>query len=205
MNIEKIIIENFKGLKKIELGPIKPINILIGHNNCGKSSILECLDFFCKHLKVEEKIFQMRYGLSGERPSNSLPENVFNLGKEPILITVQIGLENLTDRENILCKSVDDWNKKYDRPKMSMDVANDLIKVEFLSNLSYQFEAKSYQSGLALSEVYTTFSSKSLGFENQKIILGKGDIRNLKINSVKALLQGGRHITTDDTLITEEE
>ena len=187
MDIEKIIIENYKGLKKIELDPINPINILIGHNNCGKSSILECLDYFCKHLEIEDEIYKQRYDTSGKRSSNSLPENVFNIKKEPILITIQILLD-LNDQKDILLKSVESWNNQYDRPKMSMYVANKLIKSGFLSNLSYQFKANKYKSGFALSEMYTTFSFKPLDLEYQKIILAKGDIRNSKINNIRDLL-----------------
>ena len=84
MKFKNITIEHFKGLGKIELGPIKPINILIGRNNCGKSSILECLNLFCKHLFIVEEIDRLKHSMSGERPSNSLPENIFNNNKEPI-------------------------------------------------------------------------------------------------------------------------
>lgn len=197
LDIEKIIIENFKGLKKVVLGPVKPINILIGHNNCGKSSILECLDFFCKHLENENKIYEMRHNPTGERPSNSLPENVFNLEKEPISITIQI-LLNLDDRKNVFYKSIEIWNEKYRSPKTSMDVADNLIDEGFLCNLSCQFEAKSHRSGFTLSEVYTTFSSKSKEFENQKIVLVKGNIRNSQINDIRGFL-----IKERNTIISE--
>ena len=45
MEISKIVIENFKGIEHVELSPVKPINVVIGRNNSGKSSILTCLSF----------------------------------------------------------------------------------------------------------------------------------------------------------------
>ncbi len=36
-------IENFRGIKKCELTELKRINIFLGKNNCGKSSILEAI------------------------------------------------------------------------------------------------------------------------------------------------------------------
>jgi predicted ATPase len=42
--IEKITIERFKNIKKIEL-PLENINILVGSNNAGKSSILQSIQF----------------------------------------------------------------------------------------------------------------------------------------------------------------
>jgi predicted ATP-dependent endonuclease of OLD family len=43
MEISKVAIKNFKGIKNVEMGPVKPIDVLIGRNNSGKSSILTCL------------------------------------------------------------------------------------------------------------------------------------------------------------------
>ena len=42
--IEKITIERFKNITKIEL-PLDNINILVGANNAGKSSILQSIQF----------------------------------------------------------------------------------------------------------------------------------------------------------------
>jgi len=42
--IEKIIIERFKNIKKIELD-LDNINVLVGSNNSGKSSILQSIQF----------------------------------------------------------------------------------------------------------------------------------------------------------------
>lgn len=44
MQIEKIIVENFKGIERVSLAPQK-INVLLGENGCGKSSFLCALGY----------------------------------------------------------------------------------------------------------------------------------------------------------------
>lgn len=36
-------IENFRGIKKLEIDNLKPINIIVGKNGCGKTSVLEAM------------------------------------------------------------------------------------------------------------------------------------------------------------------
>lgn len=41
MKYQDLTIENFRGIEKLEINDLKRINLLVGRNNCGKSSILE--------------------------------------------------------------------------------------------------------------------------------------------------------------------
>lgn len=43
MVFSRIKIENFRGIKHLDLNNIKQINLLVGKNNCGKSSILDAI------------------------------------------------------------------------------------------------------------------------------------------------------------------
>lgn len=45
MYIYKIIIENFRNIKKLEWKPNKNINVIIGPNGCGKSTLATALDY----------------------------------------------------------------------------------------------------------------------------------------------------------------
>lgn len=45
--IQKLTIENFRGIKELSLDDMKRISILTGKNNVGKSSVLEALFFLC--------------------------------------------------------------------------------------------------------------------------------------------------------------
>lgn len=41
MKYQSLTIENFRGIEKLEINDLKRINLLVGRNNCGKTSILE--------------------------------------------------------------------------------------------------------------------------------------------------------------------
>lgn len=43
MQYDKLYIQNFRGIDEIELNDFKHINLFVGENNCGKTSILEAL------------------------------------------------------------------------------------------------------------------------------------------------------------------
>ena len=63
--VDKITISNFKGLSELELNGLSNFNLLIGHNNTGKTSVLKALafagglepkDFFRNFLKKTRNI-----------------------------------------------------------------------------------------------------------------------------------------------------
>ena len=64
--IESIEIYNFKGIGKLFIKDMKPINILIGDNNSGKTSVLEAISFlerpfdFSMHLKIAGRKYSQR-------------------------------------------------------------------------------------------------------------------------------------------------
>ncbi|MDN5128685.1 AAA family ATPase [Aliarcobacter butzleri] len=66
MNIKKVYIENFKSFKKLELNLNSGINILVGNNEAGKSTILEAI-----HLALTGL-------LNGKYLKNDLTEYLFN-------------------------------------------------------------------------------------------------------------------------------
>ncbi len=43
MKYQSLMIENFRGISNLEINDLKKINLLVGRNNCGKTSILEAL------------------------------------------------------------------------------------------------------------------------------------------------------------------
>lgn len=51
--IEMLKFENFRGFKKIELSELKPITLISGKNNTGKSSILEGIFLFLDHISPD--------------------------------------------------------------------------------------------------------------------------------------------------------
>ena len=67
MNIKKVYIENFKSFRKLELDLNSGINILVGNNEAGKSTILEAI-----HLALTGL-------LNGKYLKNDLTEYLFNV------------------------------------------------------------------------------------------------------------------------------
>ena len=50
--LENLHIEKFRGLRNLELKNLGQINLLVGINNCGKTSILEALSIYCMPLDI---------------------------------------------------------------------------------------------------------------------------------------------------------
>src|SRR5574344_1811259 len=67
MKIKKVYIENFKSFKKLELDLNRGINIIVGNNEAGKSTILEAI-----HLALTGL-------LNGKYLKNDLTEYLFNI------------------------------------------------------------------------------------------------------------------------------
>lgn len=71
-HIKNIEIYNFKGLKELKINDMKPINIFIGDNNSGKTTILEAISIFenpfdyMSHLKFLDR----KHGLSNIKYDN---------------------------------------------------------------------------------------------------------------------------------------
>lgn len=51
-NLENITIHQFRGLKELELKDLGQINLLVGVNNSGKTSVLEALTIYCNSLDM---------------------------------------------------------------------------------------------------------------------------------------------------------
>lgn len=43
MQYQSLTIENFRGIKKLKIDDLKRVNLLVGRNNCGKTSVLEAV------------------------------------------------------------------------------------------------------------------------------------------------------------------
>ncbi len=76
--IEQVIFENFRGFKRLELSDLKPITLISGKNNAGKSSVLEGIFLFLDHSLPESfsKINRFR-GLMSHINSANLWETAF--------------------------------------------------------------------------------------------------------------------------------
>jgi predicted ATP-dependent endonuclease of OLD family len=53
MNLENVTIHQFRGLRDLELKDLGRINLLVGLNNSGKTSVLEALSIYCHPLDIK--------------------------------------------------------------------------------------------------------------------------------------------------------
>jgi predicted ATP-dependent endonuclease of OLD family len=188
MHISKIIIENFKGISRVELVPIGSVNVVVGRNNSGKSSVLQCIESFVRHLQNENQR-QYNNPYNPEKVDNSIPESLFRIdttrGENYIPIRIVFELDYTPeDQNNILMGTVDMVNERFTRPKLSKKVATDLLSGGFLSKTFYNFHAVKPESGYLLEEVYTYFRTP----DEVKITIGKGAFRNIQVNRIIELL-----------------
>ena len=64
MIIRKLYLENFRGYEKIEVPFTDNLNVIIGKNDVGKSTILEALEIFFNNETVKIEIDDLKVGAS---------------------------------------------------------------------------------------------------------------------------------------------
>ncbi|BBC24815.1 AAA family ATPase [Pseudanabaena sp. ABRG5-3] len=72
-NLENITIHQFRGLKELELKDLGQINLLVGVNNSGKTSVLEALSIYCDPLDLRGWISTARQREEIFSSSRTLP------------------------------------------------------------------------------------------------------------------------------------
>ena len=65
-SLDSVTIDGFRGLKQLRLDDLGLINILVGRNNSGKTSVLEALSILCSPLDPIEWISMIRRRDSGQ-------------------------------------------------------------------------------------------------------------------------------------------
>jgi recombinational DNA repair ATPase RecF len=78
-NLENITIHQFRGLKEVELKDLGQINLLVGVNNSGKTSVLEALSIYCNPLDLRNWI----------STATAREGNPFTTSPTPILISLR--------------------------------------------------------------------------------------------------------------------
>jgi len=77
--LDKLYIDSFRGIRDLYLDHLRPVNLIVGNNNCGKTSVLEAIEFLRFYdaglINVLQIARQRDYPFSMEF-SNSIYENV---------------------------------------------------------------------------------------------------------------------------------
>lgn len=158
MEISKIVIENFKGIERVELDPIKHINVLIGRNNSGKSSILTCLQFMHQYFNVlipKDK---------GDRSSStiSVPAEYFRRGvKESPQLGISVTVaQTQEERKKQFASAVVAWNNQYNKPQMLHENVKSQLEMDLFSNLTFDFVAQRPKDPFGLISISTVCKKK---------------------------------------------
>jgi len=54
--IRKLVVRNFRGFEKLDLDGLRRVNLIVGKNNCGKTSLLEAIFLSCQPHLFDSKI-----------------------------------------------------------------------------------------------------------------------------------------------------
>lgn len=132
-HIKDMEIYNFKGLKELKIKDMKPINIFIGDNNSGKTTVLEAIAMFEKpfdymsHLKLLDR----KHGLSNIKYEN-IKQIFYNLDYDNE-IEINLNMNNI-DNNNINNKA----SLKIDAREEDVFYMNNKEEVD-LTTLTYTF------------------------------------------------------------------
>jgi len=160
MEISKIVIENFKGIEHVELRPVKPINVLIGRNNSGKTSILTCLSFLHEYFSLK----------SNSKNPIPVAAGYFRevLDKTPELsISISVK-QSKEERKEQFIRAKDAWNTHYKAPHLSDAAIDAQIENDLFSRLTFNFVPLRPQGLFGLVSI----NAKSKGDSTDILIAG---------------------------------
>lgn len=159
--ITKFDISHFRGIRHLTIDSIKQLNVFLGYNNCGKSSVLEALYLFCDpshpvneiqinrarhYLKADAKSLQyLFYGLDVSTPV-SLDSDVDNGEKRSVEIRYYEKEQTETDLGNLNLTS-NNANKTYGLHTVLRQTINGIEKT-----YNYKVEPRDDNSAQTFSE-----------------------------------------------------
>ncbi len=133
MAITSITIENFKGIGDAVTIPIRPVTLLFGKNNSGKSTVLQALRYLrkiyeCEYLKFEEKLEALQDQERGES----------KLEAHYSLLTLLQELPNL--RTHLSTRNFREIQKIISQEILNLDLSNfDSLRDKALKSMQEEF------------------------------------------------------------------
>lgn len=142
MEISKIVIKNFKGIEHVELSPVKPINVLIGRNNSGKSSVITCLNFLHEY-----------FGPNNAGNTIKVPARYFREGldKKPEMKISIFVEQSKEERKEQFIRAKDSWQIHNDPPRLSDAAISAQLENDLFSILTLNFVAPTISSTFRIS------------------------------------------------------
>lgn len=185
MEISKIAITNFKGIQKVEMAPVKPINVLIGRNNSGKSSILACLQFLHEFFNALDPKQPGR----GHSSSIAVRQEYFRRG---LVENPQFGVsvtiaQTVEERKEQFRSAVEAWNKQYSTPRMAPEAIDAQLANDLFSTSTLEFLAKAPHGPFGLVSISTASKSSDGNMAQIKIAESPGPGSNMAILPLRNL------------------
>lgn len=162
MYISKILIENFRSFEKTEVDFHEGINVLIGHNNSGKSNLLAAMALiFDNTVNRQLEVDDFYNGINVDELKNSAPK---------IKITVIISQSKNEDLMGDELVTVSNWLTTLEEPYTAQ------VQYEYFLPLGEEENYKKRVSGLSeAKEIWRIIKNEYIRYYTYKIWAGNPD------------------------------
>ena len=189
MKLEKVIIENFRAYEKVEI-QFDNLNVIVGKNDAGKSTILEALDIFFDNRKMDEEDIKKDSNKDEVKISacfSGFPEKIdIDSGNETSLKDEYL----LNEKENLeIVKVYKDNSLKPEEFILAKHPTSPICKdlllkknnelKDIISNNEYDNTKINNSKNADLRKVIWENNEKELKLENKLISLKTGDAKNI--------------------------
>ena len=131
-HITDLTIENFRGLRKVELHGLGAVNLIVGQNNTGKTSLLEAIMAVVKPEAIKAFPEPFRQSTSKNSPSTppSLDEWLLSEGTTAARVVVNVSAGSLGGEVRLMkAHAPKDWVEPKKAPEIVFEVGR--FGVEF--------------------------------------------------------------------------
>ena len=136
MEISEITIRKFKGIEEVTMRPIRPINVLIGRNNSGKTSVLACLQLLNKYFMRLASAEWNQSNVTIEVPDESFRKDTGENSYFEISVTIK---QTRDERETQFKKVVESWNTRYNAPQMDEKKVKIQLDRDLFARMTFDF------------------------------------------------------------------
>ena len=187
MPIEKIKIENYKGISNLEFTP-KKLNIIVGKNNAGKTSILDAINLLYHNNEILRKNMSSYFNIYAKEKLAKISVNT-NIGKKSIIIQE-------SQPNEVISKLAEDildifFEELYRSPNLKNQSKFSKLVVKDLENFiinSLDDETRSFLIKNSLTLVNEEKKHSIYYLINQNLMERLGPIMEKVVNQVKKVI-----------------
>ncbi len=112
--IESLDIKNFRGIKEGHIEGFADVNVLVGRNNCGKTSVMEAIIRICQHYGLMQDLLLRDVSNYWMQTRKKSQEHLTfkQVAKEAVLLSMKIMNETLVAFSKSVGSPLDHSNKK---------------------------------------------------------------------------------------------